>query len=75
MFNMEVCQLTDREIEILELLAEGWCNKQIAERLGITLRTVKFHTNHIYDKLAVNSRAEAMAWAWKVREVEDWVEG
>lgn len=62
------CQLTEREIEILQMLAEGWCNKQIAERLDITVRTVKFHNNNIYDKLAVNSRSEAVAWAWKQRE-------
>lgn len=61
-------QLTDRAIEILQLLAEGLCNKQIAERLDITVRTVKFHNNNIYDKLAVNSRSEAVTWAWKQRE-------
>ena len=60
---------TNREIEILQLLAEGWCNKQIAQRLGITIRTVKFHTNNIYIKIAVGSRAEAIAWAWKQREI------
>jgi len=58
-------QLTDREFEILRLLAEGGCNKQIAGMLGITVHTVKFHNNNIDDKLAVNSRSEAVAWAWK----------
>ena len=60
--------LTDRELEILQLLAEGLCDKQVAQRLDITVRTVKFHNNNIYDKLAVNSRSEAVAWAWKERE-------
>lgn len=57
--------LTDREIEILQLLAEGWCNKQIADNLHITIRTVKFHTSNIYTKLGVSSRSEAIAWVWK----------
>ena len=72
MLNMDrPYQLTDREIEILQLLAEGWCNKQIAGRLCITIRTVKFHTNNIYVKLAVGSRAEAIAWAWQQRETQN----
>lgn len=58
-------QLTKREIEILKLLAEGWSNKQIADRLYITIRTVKFHTNNIYTKIMVDSRSEAIAWMWK----------
>ena len=65
---------TDREIEILQLLTEGWCNKQIAQRLGITIRTVKFHTNNIYSKIAVGSRAEAIAWTWKQREIGNFSE-
>lgn len=63
-------QLTNREIEILKLLAEGWCNKQIADKLCITIRTVKFHTNNIYIKLMVSSRSEAIAWMWKQREAQ-----
>ena len=62
--------LTDREIEILHLLAEGWCNKQIADKLHITIRTVKFHTSNIYTKLGVSSRSEAIAWAWKHHEIQ-----
>lgn len=62
-------QLTDREVEVLRLLAEGRSNKQIADQLSITIRTVKFHTNNIYSKMLVASRAEAVAWIWKHREV------
>lgn len=62
-------QLTNREVEILRLLAEGWSNKQIADKLSITIRTVKFHTNNIYSKMLVASRAEAIAWIWKHLEV------
>ena len=58
-------QLTVREIKILQLLADGCSNKQIAKELDITIRTVKFHTNNIYSKLDVASRTQAIAWAWK----------
>lgn len=58
-------QLTEREIKILQLLADGCSNKQIAKELGISIRTVKFHTNNIYSKLDVDSRSQAIAWAWK----------
>lgn len=58
-------QLTEREHEILHLLTEGWSNKQIANELRITIRTVKFHTNNLYAKVNVTSRAEAIVWAWK----------
>jgi DNA-binding CsgD family transcriptional regulator len=58
-------ELTDRELEILHLLAAGQTNQQIADNLCITIRTVKFHTNNIYSKLEVASRAAAIAWAWE----------
>lgn len=52
--------LSDREMEVLGLLALGLANKQIAAKLGITEHTVKFHVSSIYTKLAVNNRAEAV---------------
>ncbi|MBO9362387.1 MAG: response regulator transcription factor [Thermoflexus sp.] len=52
--------LTPRELEILRLLAEGLANKEIAARLGIRERTVKFHISSIYRKLNVVNRAEAV---------------
>lgn len=52
--------LTDRELEVLALLAEGLANKQISLRLGISEHTVKFHVSSIYTKLGVSSRAEAV---------------
>jgi two-component system nitrate/nitrite response regulator NarL len=57
--------LTEREQEILQLMAQGMSNRQIAEILLITARTVKFHTANIYSKLGGLSRAETIAWAWK----------
>jgi len=55
--------LSEREREVLALLADGAANKQIAARLRITERTVKAHVTSIFNKLGVNSRAEAVAVA------------
>lgn len=55
--------LTAREIEVLRLLARGLSNKQIAERLFITLKTAGNHIEHIYSKIAATNRAEASLFA------------
>lgn len=55
----EVEELSPREREILELLAAGHPNKQIADRLGLTDGTVRWHLRHVYNKLHVRSRTEA----------------
>ena len=55
----EVENLTDREREVLELVMQGHANKAIADRLGVTVAAVKWHLQHIYDKLHVHSRTEA----------------
>jgi DNA-binding NarL/FixJ family response regulator len=55
--------LTEREIEVLSLLAEGMTNKDIAQALILSVRTVEAHLRSIYGKLAVNSRTEAALWA------------
>jgi DNA-binding NarL/FixJ family response regulator len=55
----EVEELSPREREILELLAGGFPNKQIADRLGLTDGTVRWHLRHVYNKLHVRSRTEA----------------
>lgn len=55
----EVEELSPREREILELLAVGFPNKQIADRLGLTDGTVRWHLRHVYNKLHVRSRTEA----------------
>jgi NarL family two-component system response regulator YdfI len=60
---LELGTLSARESEVLEFLAEGAANKEIAARLHITERTVKAHVTGIFNKLGVNSRAEAVAVA------------
>ena len=56
-------QLTPRETEVIQLLAEGLSNKEIAQLLRISPRTVNFHLNNIYSKLGVTSRIEAVVYA------------
>jgi DNA-binding NarL/FixJ family response regulator len=53
--------LSRRESEVLELLAKGAANKEIAQSLSISLDTVRYHLKHIYEKLHVRSRTEAVA--------------
>jgi LuxR family maltose regulon positive regulatory protein len=55
--------LTERELEILRMIAEGHSNQDIAEKLVITLGTVKAHISHIYTKLDVRSRTQAISKA------------
>ncbi len=56
-------ELTPRELEVLQLLAEGLPNKQVAQRLGVSEHTVKFHVNAILSKLDAHSRTEAVTRA------------
>ncbi|HEU5423848.1 MAG TPA: response regulator transcription factor, partial [Nitrolancea sp.] len=55
--------LTPREQDVLNLMARGYRNKEIAHDLHITERTVKFHANAIYRKLDVGGRTEAVSKA------------
>jgi DNA-binding NarL/FixJ family response regulator len=56
-------ELTPRELEILQLVAEGHSNAQLARMLWVTEQTVKFHLSNIYRKLDVANRTEASRWA------------
>ena len=55
--------LTARELEILQLVAEGLSNSEMARRLWVTEQTVKFHLSNIYRKLDVSNRTQASRWA------------
>jgi DNA-binding NarL/FixJ family response regulator len=61
--------LSDREIEVLRLATRGLSNQQIADELFLSLRTVQAHLGHIFNKLQVSSRTEAVVRALK----EGWV--
>ncbi len=56
-------ELTPRELEILQLVAEGHSNSKLARMLWVTEQTVKFHLSNIYRKLDVSNRTEASRWA------------
>ena len=55
--------MSERELEVLELFAEGLTNREIASRLYLALNTVKAHSRNIYGKLGVHSRSRAVAKA------------
>lgn len=55
--------LKARELEVLELLASGLTNPQIADSLSLSVSTIKFYVSSILEKLNVNTRTEAVAWA------------
>jgi DNA-binding NarL/FixJ family response regulator len=62
--------LTEREVEVLRLMARGWDNARIAESLCIAEGTVKNHVSTVYAKLNVSSRAEAVTWVWQQGLIE-----
>jgi DNA-binding NarL/FixJ family response regulator len=55
--------LIGREVEVLQQLAGGASNRQIAERLAVSPATIDHHLRHIYDKLGVSTRAPAVLFA------------
>ncbi|OXM82662.1 AAA family ATPase [Paenibacillus rigui] len=63
--------LTDRELEVLALLAAGLSNKEIADHLVIAVSTVKVHVKNIFAKLKVNRRTKAIAQAKELRLLEE----
>lgn len=63
--------LTDREQDVLELMVDGiTTNRKLAQQLGISENTVKFHVRNILDKLHLHNRAQVVAYAFKHRLVE-----
>jgi DNA-binding NarL/FixJ family response regulator len=62
--------LTDRELSILRLVAEGLSNLDIASKLYVTEQTVKFHLSNIYRKLGVANRTEATRFAYRNRLID-----
>jgi DNA-binding NarL/FixJ family response regulator len=62
--------LTERELEILKLMASGQANKQIARRLSISEKTVRNHVSHMYEKLQIYDRSQAVLYAVRKGLVE-----
>ncbi len=69
----DICELTEREIEVLKELARGGSNKQIAQKLCISLATVKSHIINLYGKLGVNNRVAAINKGKNYLKDEDFI--
>ena len=68
--NPEGTRLTSRETEILQLIAEGYANKQIADQLGINLKTVEKHRQELMDKLNIHNIASLTRYAVSHRLIQ-----
>lgn len=58
--QIENLSISKRELEVMQLMAEGLSNKEIAEKLFVSLNTVKTHSSNIFEKLAVKRRTQAV---------------
>lgn len=67
----ESVSMTKREREVVALIGEGLSNKEIAERLGIALHTVKSHMHNVLEKLALHSRLQVAAYAHRDRNPDE----
>ena len=63
-------ELTDRENEVLEQIAFGFSNKEISDNLLISEPTVENHIHHIYTKLGISNRAQAVVQAFQLEIVQ-----
>jgi len=63
--HIQETTLTERELQVLDMIAQGWDNFRIASVLCLAEQTVRNYVSRIYAKIAVNSRAEAVVWAIK----------
>jgi DNA-binding NarL/FixJ family response regulator len=61
----ELAALTDREREVLELMGRGLANREIADRLFLSMATVKTHVNRVFAKLGIRDRAQAVVLAYE----------
>jgi DNA-binding NarL/FixJ family response regulator len=63
--DADLDQLTPREREVLQLIARGYMYKEVARRLGISVKTVEAHVGAVLRKLQLSSRHELTRWAWE----------
>jgi LuxR family maltose regulon positive regulatory protein len=61
--QVQVSEISERELEVLRLIAEGYSNQEIADKLVVALSTVKTHVNNLYSKLDVTNRVQAVSRA------------
>jgi LuxR family maltose regulon positive regulatory protein len=59
-YARSIMDLTHKELEILKLIEDGLSNKEISEKLSVSLATVKTHINHIYSKLNTKNRVQTI---------------
>jgi DNA-binding NarL/FixJ family response regulator len=57
----QMVRLSQREREVLDLLSKGYLNKEIADKLALSVETIRSYLKNIYEKMHVHSRAEAVA--------------
>ncbi len=62
MMDLQDKNLTKREVEVLELIAEGFINKEIAEKLCVSVTTIKKHIESIYEKWSVHNKVQAVVY-------------
>jgi NarL family two-component system response regulator LiaR len=62
-------QLSQRELEVLRLMAEGLSNQEIADRLYVSLNTIKTHSSRIFEKMDVKRRTQAVEMAQRLRVI------
>lgn len=67
--EIEKTGLSKRELEVLQLMAEGLSNEEIAERLYVSLNTIKTHTSRVFEKLDVKRRTQAIEKAKRLRVI------
>ena len=60
--DLRLSSLTSRELEILEILSQGYSNRKITGKLEISDNTVKFHLKDIFEKIQVDNRTQAVAF-------------
>jgi non-specific serine/threonine protein kinase len=63
--------LTDRELEVAALVAEGLTNKEVAARLRLSVRTAENHVLNVMNKLGLDNRAQVAAWVTRARSTAD----
>ena len=63
-------KISERELEVLELVAQGLSNKQISDKLFVSVNTTKTHLSHLYEKLDVKRRTQAVEKAKSLKLIE-----